>query len=73
MAVVFAVLSFGGYVVLFRTVFVRGRPRIDRRESYQITMASLAATRLFAAGGAGGIALTAWAMRRSGMSRRLVA
>ena len=30
---------------------------------------ALAATRLFAAGGAGGIALTAWAMRRAGMSR----
>ncbi|MDE3129853.1 MAG: flippase-like domain-containing protein, partial [Acidobacteriota bacterium] len=31
------------------------------------------ATRLFAAAGAGGIALTAWALRRSGMERRLVA
>jgi uncharacterized protein (TIRG00374 family) len=36
-------------------------------------MAGLAATRLFGAGGAGGIALTAWALRRSGMSRRTVA
>ena len=36
------------------------------RASYQITMAGLAATRLFAAGGAGGIALTAWALRRAG-------
>ena len=36
-------------------------------------MASLAATRIFAAGGAGGMALTAWALRRSGMSRRRVA
>ena len=36
-------------------------------------MAALAATRMFAAGGAGGIALTAWAMRRAGMSRRAVA
>src|SRR4029078_12733861 len=41
--------------------------------SYQITMAGLAATRLFAAGGAGGVALTAWALRRSGMPRREVA
>src|SRR5439155_19996188 len=32
-----------------------------------------AATRLFAAGGAGGVALTAWALRRSGMPRREVA
>ena len=36
-------------------------------------MAGLAATRVFAAGGAGGIALTAWALRRAGMPRRAVA
>jgi uncharacterized protein (TIRG00374 family) len=66
-------VSFGGYVILFRTIFVRGKTRIDWRASYQITMAGLAATRLFAAAGAGGIALTAWALRRSGMERRLVA
>jgi uncharacterized protein (TIRG00374 family) len=69
----FEVLSFLGYVWLFRTVFVRGRSRVGWRESYQITMAGLAATRLFAAAGAGGIALTAWALRRSGMERRIVA
>jgi uncharacterized membrane protein YbhN (UPF0104 family) len=68
------VCSFGGYVVLFRAVFVRGQHSpIGWSESYQITMAGLAATRLFAAGGAGGIALTAWALRRSGMEPRLVA
>jgi uncharacterized protein (TIRG00374 family) len=66
-------LSFAGYVVLFRAVFVRGPGRIGWRESYQITMAGLAATRLFAAAGAGGVALTAWALRRSGMEPRLVA
>jgi uncharacterized protein (TIRG00374 family) len=73
LAVVFTVLSFGGYVVLFQAVFVRGGSRIGLRESYQITMAGLAATRLLAAGGAGGVALTAWALRRSGMERRTVA
>jgi uncharacterized protein (TIRG00374 family) len=36
-------------------------------------MAGLAATRLFAAGGAGGVAVTAWALRRSGMERAEVA
>ena len=66
-------LSFGGYIVLFRTVFTRGETQIEWRESYQITMAGLAATRLFATAGAGGVVLTAWALRRSGMSRRLVA
>lgn len=68
------ICSFAGYVVLFRAVFVRGRDGpIGWPESYQITMAGLAATRLFAAAGAGGIALTAWALRRSGMEPRLVA
>lgn len=72
-AVVFEVLSFAGYVVLFRSVLMRDRGRIGWRESYLITMAGLAATRLFAAAGAGGVALTAWALRRSGMGPRLVA
>jgi uncharacterized membrane protein YbhN (UPF0104 family) len=71
--VVLELLSFAGYVVLFRAVFVRDRSPIGWRESYQITMAGLAATRLFAAAGAGGVALTAWALRRSGMEARLVA
>jgi uncharacterized membrane protein YbhN (UPF0104 family) len=71
--VVLEMLSFGGYIVLFRSVFVSGQSRIGWRESYEITMAGLAATRLFAAAGAGGVALTAWALRRSGMEPRLVA
>jgi putative heme transporter len=66
-------LSFLGYVVLFRGVFIRGETRIGWRASYEITMAGLAATRLFASAGAGGIALTAWALRRSGMEPRVVA
>ena len=73
--VVLELLSFAGYIVLFRTVFVRGagHERIEWRVSYEVTMASLAATRLLAAAGAGGIALTVWALRRSGMEPRLVA
>jgi len=73
LAFLLEVCSFIGYVALFRGVFVRGLSRIGWNESYQITMASLAATRLFAAAGAGGIALTAWAVRRSGMPARTVA
>jgi uncharacterized membrane protein YbhN (UPF0104 family) len=73
LAALLEVCSFFGYVAVFRAVFVRGESRIDWRESYQITMAGLAATRLFASGGAGGIALTAWALRRSGMESRIVA
>jgi uncharacterized membrane protein YbhN (UPF0104 family) len=73
LAAVLEVCSFFGYVALFRVVFIRGKTRIGWRESYQITMAGLAASRLFAAAGAGGIALTAWALRRSGMAPRVVA
>ena len=73
LAATLEVCSFLGYIALFRAVFVRGAGRIGWRESYQITMAGLAATRLFAAGGAGGIALTAWALRRSGLDARVAA
>lgn len=72
-AVALEVLSFAGYVALFRAVFIRGYGRIGWRESYEITMSGLAASRLFAAAGAGGLALTAWALRRSGMEPRVVA
>jgi len=67
------VCSFWGYIVLFRAVFARGESRIDWPASYQITMAGLAATRLFASAGAGGIALTAWALRRAGVEPRVAA
>jgi uncharacterized protein (TIRG00374 family) len=69
------VVSFLGYIALFRSVFIRGqgKDRIGWKESYEITMAGLAATRLFASAGAGGIALTAWALRRAGFEPRLVA
>ena len=72
-ALVFTILSFGGYMLMFRGIFIGDSTRIGWRASYEITMAGLAATRLFAAGGAGGIALTAWALRRAGMPRRKVA
>ena len=74
-AAVFTVLSFGGYVMLFLAIFddPSSPRRLTPAEAYQITMAGLAATRLFAAAGAGGLALQAWAMRRAGMRRRMVA
>jgi uncharacterized protein (TIRG00374 family) len=69
------VLSFFAYIALLRGIVGgRGsdqvRRRLDVRASYQITLAGLAATRLFSAGGAGGIALTYWALRRAGMGKR---
>jgi putative heme transporter len=67
------VLSYLGYATLFRAVFINRTARINWRASYQIALASEAATRLFAAGGAGGVALTVWALRRTGMEPRTVA
>ncbi len=72
-AVVMQVLSMASYIAIFQGVHVPPGSPITWRESYKITMAGLAATRLFAAGGAGGVAVTAWALRRSGMERREVA
>ena len=66
-------LSFLGHIVLFRAVSVDAGSRIGMRASTQITLAGHAATRLLATAGAGGVALTAWAMRRAGMSRADVA
>jgi len=76
-ALVFEVASLAGYIAMFRSTCVPPegpvRERIDWSESYQITMAGVAATRIFAAGGAGGVALTAWALRRAGLDGREVA
>ncbi|MFL5868895.1 MAG: YbhN family protein [Thermoleophilaceae bacterium] len=75
-AVAFNVASFGAYTLLFRAILAGGRieddvrNRLDMRASYQITMAAFAATLLFSAAGAGGLALTYWALRKAGMPRR---
>ena len=77
-AIGFNALAFAAYVALFRGIlggtsddaFSR---RLDVKASYQITMAGLAATRIFSAGGAGGIAVTYWALRKAGMPRRRAA
>lgn len=66
-AVIAMGLSFASYVAVFRSVISESTVKLDWRESYQITMAGLAATRLFSAGGAGGIVLTYWALRKAGM------
>ncbi len=57
-------------MALFRGVVGEKVIHLTVSESYQITMAGLAATRLFSAGGAGGILLTYWALRKAGMERR---
>jgi uncharacterized protein (TIRG00374 family) len=76
MLAVAAVLELGsiiGYAVLFATVFGRGTSRIDWRASVQIPLAGIAAIRLLAAAGAGGVAVTAWALHRAGMSSGVIA
>jgi uncharacterized membrane protein YbhN (UPF0104 family) len=75
LALGFTLGMFVGYVMMFRGIFGRAETRqpIGWRASYQITMAGLAASRIFAAGGAGGLVLTAWALRRAGMRKREVA
>jgi uncharacterized protein (TIRG00374 family) len=63
------------YVVVFRAVFCK---RMPWRLSYKIGMSELGANALVPTGGAGGLALGAWALRRGGMpgahiARRTVA
>jgi uncharacterized membrane protein YbhN (UPF0104 family) len=72
-ALVMEALSFVGHIVLFRAVSLDGSGRIGMRASTEITLAGHMATRLLASAGAGGIALTAWALKRSGMEARDVA
>jgi uncharacterized protein (TIRG00374 family) len=72
LAFLFTIGMFAGYVAMFRGVFGHVE-RIGWRESYLITMAGLAASRIFAAGGAGGLVLQAWALRQAGMGKREVA
>jgi uncharacterized protein (TIRG00374 family) len=67
------ILSVVSYAVLIRTVFARGFPRLSWRASVEIPLAGIAAIRLLAAAGAGGVAVTVWALRRAGMTPRVIA
>jgi uncharacterized membrane protein YbhN (UPF0104 family) len=58
-------LSTLSYVVIFRTVFCA---KMSWRLSYQIGMSEQGANSILPAGGAGGLALGAWALNRGGMS-----
>src|SRR3954452_2299852 len=73
LAIVLEALSFLGHIILFRTVFLDKSSRVDFAASYEITMAGHAATRVFGAAGAGGIAVTVWALRRAGLAARTIA
>ncbi len=63
-------LSYICYIWFFHAVFDRQAPLIAWRGSYHISMAGVAATRMIGAAGAGGIALTFWAVRKAGMGKR---
>jgi uncharacterized protein (TIRG00374 family) len=72
-AAVFELGSYAAYVLAFHRLFALPGSRIGWRESYDISLAGVAATRLLALAGAGGIVLSAWALNRSGLSRQQVA
>jgi uncharacterized membrane protein YbhN (UPF0104 family) len=64
------VLSCLSYVLVFRAVFCQ---RMPWRASYEIGAAELATNSVVSVGGAGGLALGAWILRRGGMPAALIA
>ena len=69
-AVALNVAAYATYIALFKAVVGGDALRLSWTETYEINMAGVAATLLFSAGGAGGVALTYWALRKAGMARR---
>jgi uncharacterized membrane protein YbhN (UPF0104 family) len=68
------VVVFAGYAgALRRAIAFEGGPRIDTGLSLRVVLASFSISQLFAAGGAAGLAVTYWALRRVGMARRQAA
>ncbi|WP_187368945.1 lysylphosphatidylglycerol synthase transmembrane domain-containing protein [Baekduia soli] len=59
-------ISYVGYAWNMAAVSAAGGVRLGVWRSTQITLAATAASRLLAAGGAGGVALTTWALARAG-------
>ena len=72
-AIGFNVVAYATYIALFKAVVGGDALRLRWSETYEINMAGVAGTLLFSAGGAGGIAVTYWALRKAGMQRRDVA
>jgi uncharacterized membrane protein YbhN (UPF0104 family) len=71
--VVAALLEIGsclGYVLAFRAVFCR---RMSWRTSAEIGFSELATNSVLSVGGAGGLALGAWILRRGGLPTALIA
>src|SRR5690242_3048856 len=73
LGVLLEAISYLGEIALFRGVFSSpGRP-MGWRTSAQITLAGGAATKILATAGAGGIALSVWALRACGLPAAEVA
>jgi uncharacterized protein (TIRG00374 family) len=72
-AIGFNVVAYSTYIALFKAVVGGDALRLRWAETYEINMAGVAGTLLFSAGGAGGVAVTYWALRKAGMQRREVA
>jgi uncharacterized membrane protein YbhN (UPF0104 family) len=65
---------YGCFVTIVRALgWVRGGPRMPLWLTVRLSFAALGATRLFAAGGAGGLAVVYWAYRQAGLERRTAA
>ena len=70
LAVVLQLGSCAAYVLVFRGVFCR---RMSWRTSTEIGLSELAANSVFSIGGAGGLALGAWILRRGGLPMAFIA
>lgn len=70
LGVALKILSGFGYVAVFRMIFCR---MMSWRVSFQIGMSELGANALIPTGGAGGLALGAWALKRGGMGGEEIA
>lgn len=72
-AVICSILTQAMYVVVFRFSVGGTEGEVERklgwRQSYEVTMASQAASTLITAAGAGGIALFLWVLARAGFSK----
>ena len=69
-AAVLQLCSCASYVLVFRGVFCR---HMSWRTSSEIGLSELAANSLFSVGGAGGLALGAWILRRGGLPASYIA
>jgi uncharacterized membrane protein YbhN (UPF0104 family) len=69
-AAAFELLSCASYLLIFRPIFGE---TLSWRSSYRIAMGGLGVNSLVSVGGAGGLALGAWALRREGLATRLIA